>query len=287
MKKNIQAEKMMLIASMCIFGTIGIFRRYLPLPSSLVALVRGMIGTVFLLMVVFVQKRRFDKEVIRKNILLLLLSGTAIGFNWIFLFEAYCYTSVAVATLCYYLAPILVILSAPVVLKDKPTVRQVLCAVAALCGMIPVSGVMDAGVGIGSLKGLFYGIGAAILYASVILMNKKMTDINAYDKTVFQLFFATITLLPYVLATESISALRLTLPSVLLLLTVGIIHTGLAYWMYFSSIQALKAQTAALWSYLDPVLAIILSTVLLKEPMSPAAWVGAAVILGSAYLCEK
>lgn len=288
MKQTLKNEKTMLISAMCIFGTIGIFRRYIPLSSSLVALVRGIIGTIFLLFVVFCQKKKLDRQIISKNFLLLFLSGAAIGFNWILLFEAYCYTSVATATLCYYLAPILVILAAPIIMSEKITLRQGLCALAALCGMVPVSGILETGfAGSEELKGILFGIGAAVLYASVILMNKKMSAIGPYDKTILQLFFASVALLPYVLLTENITSLSVTPLCLMLLLAVGIIHTGFAYWLYFASISKLKAQTVALWSYLDPVLAIILSTVLLNEPMSISAWIGAVVILGAAYLSEK
>lgn len=281
-------DKANFIIAMAIFGTIGIFRRYIPLPSSLVALVRGIIGTVFLLAVLSLQKRKMDWATIQKCFPILLISGAAIGFNWILLFEAYSYTSVATATLCYYLAPIIVILAAPLVLKDKLTLRHGICAAAALLGMIPVSGILETGItGLSEMKGIFCGLGAAVLYASVILMNKKMPAINAYDKTILQLLFASAALLPYVAFTTNLAQLSLTPVAIVMLLTVGILHTGIAYWMYFGSIQKLSAHTVALWSYLDPVLAIILSTVLLKEPLSLPAWIGAAIILCAAYICEK
>lgn len=288
MKANETTSKLMLISSMCIFGTIGIFRRYIPLPSSLVALIRGVIGTAFLFGVIFLRSQKMDRAAVKRYFPLLLLSGCAIGFNWILLFEAYNYTSVAIATLCYYLAPIIVILASPPVLKEKLTLRHCLCALAALAGMIPVSGILDTGFsGIQELKGIFYGIAAAALYASVILMNKKMPEIPSFDKTVFQLLFASVCLVPYVTFTVDLSSLPLTPIAVILLLTIGIVHTGLAYWMYFGSMSALNAHTVALLSYIDPILAIILSAVLLHEPMGIATMVGAAVILGAAYLSEK
>lgn len=288
MKRETKTDKIMLISSMCIFATIGIFRRYIPLSSRVVALARGIIGTAFLIFIVIIQKKHPDIKAARENFFTLLISGAAIGFNWILLFESYCYTSVATATLCYYLAPILVIIAAPFVLKEKLTARRSICAAAALCGMVPVSGVLDTGImNMSEMRGILCGIGAAILYASVIIMNKKMKHMNAYDKTILQLFFASLTLFPYVLLTEKLTFSSVSVVTVIMLLVVGVLHTGFAYWMYFGSIRALNAQTVALWSYLDPVLAIILSTVLLKEPMSFAAWIGAIVILGAAYISER
>lgn len=283
-----KSSRNMLIASMCIFGTIGILRRYIPLSSSLVALVRGVVGAVFLVVVVQLRRQKFDREAIRQNLILLILSGVAIGFNWIFLFEAYNYTSVATATLCYYLAPILVILAAPLVLKEKLTLRKGLCTLVALAGMVLVSGVLETGfTGLAEMKGILFGLGAAVLYASVILMNKKMKTIPAYDKTIFQLVAASLSLLPYVLITENWAHVTVTPLSAVLLLVAGTVHTGFAYWMYFGSMGNLNAHTVALFSYIDPILAIVMSMVVLQEPMGIPAAVGAVMILGAAYISEK
>lgn len=277
-----------LILSMCIFGTIGILRRYIPLSSSLVALVRGIIGSLFLILVLLLSRKKPDLAAIRKHWALLALSGAAIGFNWILLFEAYNHTSVATATLCYYLAPILVILASPFVLQERLTGKQILCTIAALLGMVLVSGILDAGFsGISELKGILFGFGAAVLYASVILMNKKMPDVPAYDKTILQLSMAAAALVPYVLLTENWSAVELTALSAALLLVAGIVHTGIAYWLYFGSMGTLPSHTVALLSYIDPILAILLSMVLLKEPMSAASAVGAVLVLGAAYVSER
>lgn len=288
MKNNSISSRYMLIVSVCIFGTIGILRRYIPLSSSLIALVRGIIGSVFLITVVMLRRQKLDWRAIRKNLLLLALSGTAIGFNWILLFEAYNHTSVAVATLCYYLAPILVILLSPMVLGEALTVRKGICTAIALVGMVLVSGVLETGFhGLSEMKGIFFGVGAAVLYAGVILMNKKMGRISAYDKTIFQLSLASLALFPYVLLTENFAAVEFSTLSVSLLLVAGIVHTGLAYWMYFGSMGNLNAHTVALLSYLDPILAIVLSMVLLQEPMTVSAAIGAVLILGAAYVSEK
>lgn len=278
----------MLLTSVFIFGTIGILRRYIPLSSSLIALVRGGIGSVFLISLIYFSKKKLDMTAVRRNMLLLILSGAAIGFNWILLFEAYNYTSVATATLCYYLAPILVILASPLVLKESLTRRKVLCAAAALLGMVLVSGILEADFsGLAEMRGIVFGLGAAVLYASVILMNKKMVGISAYDKTILQLSMASIALFPYVLVTENWSAVTFSPLSATLLLIAGIVHTGIAYWLYFGSMEHLHSHTVALLSYLDPILAIVLSMVFLREPMSPAAAVGAVMILGAAYISEK
>ena len=283
--------KIKIITAMVTFGTIGIFVRYIPLPSSIIALVRGVLATIFLLTVMAAGKRRPDRTAIRRNLALLVISGGMIGFNWILLFEAYNYTSVAVATLCYYLAPVFVIIASPFVLGEKLTMRKTLCVISALAGMVMVSGVIQNYVSGGNaedlnLTGVLLGIGAGALYATIILMNKKLKNISSYDTTVMQLAAASIVLVPYCLLTVDIGSLEVTPGSAVLLVIVGIVHTGIAYVLYFGSIKELPAQTVAIFSYIDPILAVLLSAFLLKESMDMLSISGAILILGSTFVSE-
>lgn len=274
-----------LTLSMIIFGTIGIFRRLIPLSSGLVAMSRGLIGVLFLLLVMRLRGDGMDRAAVRRKLPLLCLSGAAIGVNWILLFEAYNYTSVATATLCYYLAPMFVILASPLVLREKLTLRKLACVSAALLGMVFVSGVLEADGGAG-LKGVLLGLGAAVLYASVVLMNKQLGDVPAYDRTIVQLGSSAAVLLPYVLLVEEVSIEAFTPGVIALLLVVGIVHTGIAYALYFGSLMQLKAQTAAILSYIDPVVAVLLSAMVLREHMSLLSGLGAVLVLGAAVVSE-
>ena len=274
-----------LTLSMIIFGTIGIFRRLIPLSSGLVAMSRGLIGVLFLLLVMRLRGDGMDRAAVRRKLPLLCLSGAAIGVNWILLFEAYNYTSVATATLCYYLAPMFVILASPLVLREKLTLRKLACVSAALLGMVFVSGVLEASGGAG-LKGVLLGLGAAVLYASVVLMNKQLGDVPAYDRTIVQLGSSAAVLLPYVLLVEEVSIEAFTPGVIALLLVVGIVHTGIAYALYFGSLMQLKAQTAAILSSIDPVVAVLLSALVLREHMSLLSGLGAVLVLGAAVISE-
>ena len=283
--------KIKITAAMVTFGTIGILVRYIPLPSSIIALVRGVLATIFLLAVMAGGKRWPDKTAITRNLALLLISGALIGFNWILLFEAYNYTSIAVATLCYYLAPVFVIIASPFVLQEKLSMKKALCVIAALAGMVLVSGVIQNYASGGNtedlnLTGVLLGIGAGALYATIILINKKLKDISSYDTTVMQLAAASIVLVPYCLLTVDMGALEVTPVSAVLLLIVGIVHTGIAYVLYFGSIKELPAQTVAIFSYIDPILAVLLSALLLKESMDMLSILGAILILGSTFVSE-
>ena len=279
----------MLIGSMTIFGTIGIFVRYVPFPSGLIAFVRGAVGVLFLLLICAVSGRRMSLSAIKKQLPLLVASGAAIGFNWIFLFEAYRYTTVATATLCYYLAPVIVILVSPVFLKERLTVRKIVCVLVSLLGMVFVSGLHKVGIsGMSEMRGILFGVCAAALYASVIVMNKRLGQISAFDRTAVQLGAAAIVVLPYSLIAEDISSVSVSIGAVALLAVVGIIHTGVAYAMYFSSLEKLKAQTVAIFSYIDPIVAIVLSSIIFPdERMDYLGAVGAVLILFSVCFAEK
>ena len=280
----VSAAKLKLIVSMLIFGTIGIFVRYIGLPSSVIAVCRGYVGMLFLAVVLLVQRKKPDLKAIRDNLVLLVVSGGLIGMNWIALFEAYNYTTVTTATLCYYLAPVFVTLASPFVLREKLTTKKLLCVAVALFGMVFVSGVLEGGIS--GLRGILYGVTAAVLYASVILLNKRMRPIPAFDKTLIQLGMAATVALPYVLGTVDMGQLAPAPLALVLLLVVGVIHTGVAYTMYFSSMSEIPAQTVALFSYIDPVSAIFLSAIFLKEPLTLFGCIGAVLVLGSTLVSE-
>lgn len=283
---DVNRSKLMLITSMVIFGTIGIFRRQIPLESATLALARGVIGTLALLLFLRVAGQKLDIAAMKRNAVLLLVSGAFIGINWILLFEAYNHTTVAIATLCYYMAPIFVILASPLVLRERLTGHKIMCVLVALFGMILVSGVLKPDSGHTDFSGVLFGLGAAAFYASVILMNQKIRNISAYDKTIVQLGAAALVVLPYVLLTDSTDWEAMTPFAVAMVLVVGLVHTGLAYVLYFGSMDKVPAQTVALFGYIDPIVAILLSAFLLSETMGVFEIIGTLAVLSATIFSE-
>ena len=284
--QNQRAAKLRLIFAMAMFGTLGLFIRAIPLPSSVIALVRGAVGAAFLLAVCAMRKTPPDKRAIRRNLKYLIPCGVAMGFNWILLFEAYRYTTVAVATLCYYLSPVIILLLSPVLLKEKLTALKAGCIALALGGMFLVSGVVQSGGTGFNATGILLGLGAAVLYAFIVLLSKQLTDISSYDTTIMELGISAVVMLVYNLMTVDLSALTCTPIGFASLAVVAIFHTGVCYALYFGSIAVLPAQTSALFSYIDPVVAILLSALLLREPMDVLSAIGAVLILGSTMVGE-
>ena len=282
-----RTARIQMVTAMTIFGTIGLFVRWIPLPSAVIALARGFIGMLFLLALMAVRKMPISREALRKNLFWLLISGALLGFNWILLFESYRYTSVATGTLCYYMAPILIILASPVVLREKLTVKKVFCVLAALGGMVCISGVLSEGIPSASEgKGILLGLAAAVLYAAIVLCNKQIHQISAYEKTIFQLGISVLAMLPYCVLTVPSDALDFSPRVLFMLLLVGILHTGVTYFLYFGSMEYLSGQSLAVISYIDPVVAVLASVLILREPMHLIEGLGAVLILGAAAASE-
>lgn len=273
------------IVAMLIFGSIGLFIRGINLPSGQIALVRGVIGCSFLMASCPVMKQKISWSAVKPNLLLLLLSGAAIGFNWILLFEAYKYTSIANATLSYYFAPVFVMFLSPFLLKERLTVLKIICILSAVLGMFFIMG-NGGEAGQDNLVGIGFGLSAAILYTGVVITNKYLKGLSGLETTLIQLAAASVVLLPYILLTQKLLIFQLDRRSLVLLLVVGIIHTGMAYLMYFTALRNLSAQTIAVFSYIDPISAIFMSGILLGEGITLLQAAGGALILGATFLSE-
>lgn len=277
----------MFVLSMLIFGTVGIVRRYIPLSSALLAFSRGVLGGAFLLGFMLLRKKGTGARPRPRVLIGLIVTGALMGINWILLFEAYNHTTVAVATLCYYMEPTIIILLSPFVFGERLTLKKGVCAAVSIAGMVLVSGVIGSGGAQGgSLKGILLGLGAAVFYSAVVILNKKMPETDAYLRTAVMLFSAGGVMLPYLLFTGGFSLEGANVSSVVLLAVLGVVHTGVAYTLYFGSMGRLKVQSIAVLSYIDPVSALLLSALFLREPLTLPNVAGAVMIIGAAMLSE-
>lgn len=281
--------KYKIITAMLIFGSIGIFVKGIQLSSSEIAFLRGVIGSIFLILASLFAKQKISFKSIKENLTLLILSGAAIGFNWILLFEAYRYTTISNATLSYYFAPVFVMILAPFILKEKLTPVKAGCILAAMAGLFLVVNIggNSAGTAYNHPLGILYGLMAAALYSSVILMNKFVKNLSGFETTLTQLLVSALVLLPYVMIRDHLDFSGLDSKSILLILIVGIVHTGFAYFLYFGSVKELSGQTIAVLSYIDPISAVIMAAVFLGESMSIIQIIGGVLILGSTFVSEK
>ncbi|MBE6559269.1 MAG: EamA/RhaT family transporter [Ruminococcaceae bacterium] len=276
-KKDLKS-RLMLISSMAIFGTLAPFVRRIPVSSGALALCRAAMASVLIAVILLITKQKIPVSRMGKQLPLLIASGAAMGVNWILLFEAYKRTTVSVATLSYYFAPVLVTVLCPLLFKEKLTAKQIVCFIASTAGLVLITGI---GTGGGDhLGGILFALGAAVLYASVVLINKFIRDVDGIHRTLLQFLAAAVVLLPYVLLTGDITTGPMDATGWLCLLAVGIIHTGLAYCFYFSALKDLSGQEASILSYIDPLVAVLISVTVLGEPMTPWQILGGLLILG-------
>ena len=271
-------------AAMLVFGTIGLFVKNIGFPSSFISFARALTGSIFIALFMLFSGHGLDKKSVFKNLKLLIPSGIAMAFNWICLFEAYRFTGVAVGTLCYYMAPVIVVVLSSVFLKEKLTAINVTSVLAAVVGAVLISGVVSGSAK--SAKGILLGLAAAALYSTVVMINKFVKNLSPIETTFVQLLTAAVTMIPYILMTEDITTFVFDRRSVIFTLIVGVFHTGIVYMIYFSSVQKIPAQTTAVFSYIDPVTAIILSAVVLGERLDAVQLIGTFLILAATLFNE-
>lgn len=282
MKSTIQV-----IISMMIWGSVGIFVRYINMPSLEIAFLRAAVAAVFLFIFGIFNRSSTKSLYSKKNLLLLIASGAAIGLNWVLLFQAYKYTTISNATLSYYFAPVFVVLLSPIVLKEKFTTFKLLSVFGALAGLLLIlSTQTNASHGqYNHVLGMTFGIVAAVLYAGVVLLNKYIKNFSGFDMTFIQITTAALVLLPLIIIRGQLHIDGLnTLPLVLI---IGIVHTGIAYLVYFSAIKNIKAHSAAMLSYIDPVSAILFGTLILGESVNMIQILGGLMILGFTFIGER
>ncbi len=279
MKKS-NSARIMLAVSMAIFGTLAPFVRNVSVSSGELALYRAIMAAIVLGLFLLITRQKIPFKSIKKELVLLLFSGMAMGINWILLFEAYKYTTVSAATLSYYFAPVIVTVVCPFLFKEKMQAKQWICFAMSTVGLVLITGIGDPQSGANNLKGILFGIGAAFFYATVILLNKFIKKVTGIHRTFLQFIAAIIVLVPYVAFSGGVTLGGLDRKGWICLLIVGIIHTGITYCLYFSSLKELPGQKAAILSYIDPLVAVLISVTVLGESMSVLQIIGGSLILG-------
>ena len=270
--------KLFMAGAMFIFGTLAPFVRNISVSSGELALYRAVLAAVLVGGFLLLTGQKLSLGGIKKELLLLLLSGAAMGVNWILLFEAYKYTTVSVATLSYYFAPVIVMVVCPLLFRERLTGKQIVCFVMSTAGLVLITGTV--GGGAQDLLGIAFGLGAALFYATVMLLNKFIKGVMGLHRTFVQFLAAIVVLTPYVAATSGFTLGGLSGAGWGALLIVGLLHTGITYCMYFSALKELPGQEVAILSYIDPLVAVLVSVLWLNERMTLPQIIGGLLILG-------
>lgn len=282
------APKGQMLLAMVVFGTIGLVRRNIALDSITLSLLRAALGCGSLLVFILLLRRPVHRAALQKQAGKLLVSGLLLGLDWACFFESFNHTTVAIATLCYYMAPVFMLIAAPLVFHEHLSRWKIGCAAVTIFGMLLVSGAVGSGAaGTGDFTGIFFALLGAVFYAGIIILTKTLTGLDAFEESAVQLGIAALFLLAYSLVRGGMDFSAMTGTSWLLLLLLGVVHTGMAYALYFGSLAFVPAQTAALLSYADPLLAVLLSVFVLREPISPVQGAGVILVLGGMMASEK
>ena len=278
--KTSRNSSLLIIASMTIFGTLGPFVRNISVSSGELALYRAILAAILVGLFLVLTKQKLKLKDVKNELPLLLISGMAMGINWILLFEAYKYTTVSVATLSYYFAPVIVTLVCPFLFKEKLGPKQIICFIMSTVGLVMIIGIGDIEKGGKDIIGILFGLGAAVFYATVVLLNKFIKKVEGLHRTFLQFIAAIIILIPYVAFTSGVTLNGLNSIGWICLLIVGIIHTSVTYCMYFTGIKEVTGQKAAILSYIDPLVAVIVSVAVLGESITIPQIIGGVLILG-------
>ncbi len=284
--KRITRWKFEFLLLMCSFGCLGPVVRGINLPTAVIVWARALISACALLLFHLIFRKKIGKENL-SFLIPMLASGVFLAIDWIGLFASYRYTTIATATLCYYITPVLVLIGAAVLLKERLTARKVICIAVAFLGMILVSGVVENGLpGPGELKGVLLALLGAAGYSGVILINKKYPQGDPLMRTFVQLSTAAVIMTFFILKTTRPGAYPLSLKDVILLFILGVVMTAAAYIAYFSLVVRIPSSSVAFFSYADPVVAVMISVFLMGEPFSLSALAGGILIMGAALISE-
>lgn len=277
-------QKLAFIIAMFVFGTIGLFVKGLTLDSVSVVQWRAIIGSISLLLIIAIQRKKLDMVAVKQNKIPLLLSGIVLGANWVFLFEAYRYTSIGMATILYYCAPILVFFLAIPLFKEKPSVMQYVGILAAIAGMVLVN--FEGLTSLSFSIGIGYGLLSALFYAMVIILNKYIRGMTGIDSTVIQLLTAAIVLTIYHYISIGTVISPVSGGDLIRILILGVFYTGIIYAVYFGSVQKLPSQDVAVLSYIDPASALLFAYLFLGESLGMIELLGAVLIFGGSLFAQ-
>lgn len=286
-------ERTKLIFISATFGTVGLVTHFIPFSSAVIVFYRALLGGLFIATMVVLSGNRIDVKSMKENLIILICTGFFMGLNWVLQFEAFKVSSIAIGTVCYNMMPIFLLIIASFTFNERITFKSFLCIMIATIGVVLVSNVINVGIKSDEVLGCVYGILGAIFYALIVTFNRKLKQIQTHDKVIFQFGFSTLIMAIYVgLIEKSSFIFDSSLPrneviiGIICILLLSFFHTGFCYVHYFNAVSNLKAETVAILTYIDPVVALLLSYFLLKENMTHLQLLGAFLILGSTLFNE-
>ncbi|MDO5846368.1 MAG: DMT family transporter [Methanocorpusculum sp.] len=271
------------ITALILFGLNGVVAYYIHLSSSQIVFLRTLIGSIVLLAIFFLLRKKFTCQNHKRDALFIAASGVAMGASWVFLYEAYQLVGVSISSLAYYCGPILIMAVSPFLFREKLTWVTTASFAVVLFGTFLVNG--DAANTGTNVWGLFCGAMSAVLHALMVIFTKKAEHIDGLENTVIQVCFSFITAAVYLACTGGL-VFAVQAGDWIPILILGVFNTGICCYLYFSTIGRLPIQSVSILGYLEPLSAVVFSVLLLGEGMLPLQVLGAVLILGGAAAGE-
>lgn len=271
------------VLALLLFGSNGIVASYILMNSYEIVFWRGLIGSLFLIFVFVIVGGKFHAWKNKRHFVYVIISGVAMGASWMFLYEAYAQIGVSISTLAYYCGPVIVMGVSPFIFRERLTAAKTLGLASVLLGMFFVNGrgLLQSGIS----WGLLCGISSAIMYAVMVIFNKKAASITGLENSMNQLSVGFITVAIFTFIKQG-AVITVEPGSLFPILVLGLVNTGIGCYLYFSSIDRLSAASVSIIGYLEPLSALIFSALFLHERLSYLQIIGAVLILSGAAFGE-
>jgi drug/metabolite transporter (DMT)-like permease len=270
-------------AALLMFGMNGIVASHIALTSYEIVFTRTLIGSLLLIAFYALTRQAVHLLHNKKHTLCLIISGIAMGTSWMFLYEGYQRMGVSIASLAYYCGPVIVMILSPILFREKLTWPKMTGFLAVLVGMFCVNSLALREVN--TTVGLFCGIMSAVMYAFMVIFNKKAKSITGLENSMWQLLTSFLTVAVFVGVKQGF-VIQIESGDWIPILILGVFNTGIGCYFYFSAIGSLPVQTVAICGYLEPLSAVVFSMLFLRESMTIVQVIGAILILGGAVFGE-
>lgn len=250
----------------------------------MIVFLRTLIGSAFLIAVFLISRQRLNlKDIPKKQLLFLILSGVSMGMSWIVLYEAYQRTGVGIASIAYYCGPIIVMLLTPFIFRQKTTAKQIVCFAVVIVGIF-MTNLSDISTNADTF-GLICGLLSAVFHALMVIFTVKAPDITGNKNSMIQLTVSFLTVAIFTIFSQKI-VLPDSIPQWGWIVFLGIVNTGIGCYLYFSSISGLSVQSVSIIGYLEPLSSVVFAVILLGEPITVLQFFGVAMILAGAIVSE-
>lgn len=260
-----------------IWGSIGPVVRLIDLPVPLIVFFRVAFASLSILIYIVTQ-RKIERLAVGKNIYLLSLMGALLALSWVSFFNSVKLITIAKAVFITYTSPIFIAVFAPLVLKEKLEKNTGIILLVSFVGIIFITTPSAIFLSTEELAGIVWAFISALTYTALVIIAKLLVvRISVLAMIFYEELVGAIILSP----TLFIYEFSLSQQILLILLLLGVIQTAFAAALYLSGLRTVTAQQANIFTYLDPVSAIIFAAIILGELPRINTVVGGVLIIVS------